>query len=133
MKKAQWLLKKLKVELPIDEKALRREQKLLRGEVESLLPELEKMQSEMKRLSGIRSHLRKVMPDVLEARDREGRRTYADCAEQESNRRDLDDLLEQTADQIAAHGSANDVPVRQREVIIQKAQNKKAQSHDEAR
>lgn len=132
VKKAQWLLKKLKVELPIDEKALRREQKLLRGEVESLLPELEKMQSEVKRLSGIRSHIRKVMPDVLEARDKEGRRTYADCAEQESNQRDLDDLLQQTADQITANGSANDAPVRQREVIIQKAQ-KKAQSHDEAR
>lgn len=132
VKKAQWLLKKLKVELPIDEKALRREQKRLSGEVESLLPELEKMQSEMKRLSGIRSHIRKVMPDVLESRDKEGRRTNADCAEQESNQRYLDDLLQQTADQITAHGSANDAPVRQREVIIQKAQ-KKAQSHDEAR
>lgn len=133
MKKAQWLLKKLKVQLPIDAKALRRESKQLRGEVESLLPQLEEMKAEMDQLSRIRSHIRKVMPDVLAARDEEGRRTYADYTEQQANQRELDELLQQTADQVIAHGSSSDVPEQQPKVIHQPTRSKEAQSHDEAR
>ena len=133
VKKAQWLLKKLKVQLPIDAKALRRESKQLRGEVESLLPQLEEMKAEMDQLSRIRSHIRKVMPDVLVVRDEEGRRTYADYTEQQANQRELNDLLQQTADQVIAHGSSGDAPEQQPEVIHKPTRSKEAQSHDEAR
>lgn len=133
VKKAQWLLKKLKVQLPIDAKALRRESKQLRGEVESMLPQLEEMKAEMDQLSKIRSQIRKVMPDVLAARDAEGRRTYADYTEQQANQRELDELLQQTADQVIAHGSSGDAPEQQLEVIHQPTRSKEAQSHDEAR
>lgn len=133
VKKAQWLLNKLKVQLPIDAKALRRESKQLRGEVESLLPQLEIMKAEMDQLSKIRSHIRKVMPDVLAVRDEEGRRTYADYTEQQANQRELDELLQQTADQVIAHSSSDDAPEQQPEVIHQPTRSKEAQSHDEAR
>ena len=133
VKKAQWLLKKLKVQLPIDAKALRRESKQLRGEVESLLPQLEEMKAQMDQLTRIRSHIRKVMPDVLAARDEEGRRTYADYTEQQANQRELDELLQQTAGQAIAHGSSGDAPEQQPEVIHQSTRNKEAQAHDEAR
>ena len=132
VKKARWLLNKLKVQLPIDGKALRRESKQLRGEVESLLPRLDEMKSEMDQLSRIRSHIRKVMPGVLEARDEEGRRTFADYTEQQANQQELDELLQRTADQAIARGSSGDSPERP-EVIQPPKKNKGAQSHDEAR
>lgn len=132
VKKAQWLLNKLKVQLPIDAKALRRESKQLRGEVESLMPQLEKMKSEMDQLSRIRSHIRKVMPGVLEARDAEGRRTFADYTEQQANQQELDELIQRTADQAIARGSSGDSPERP-EVIQPPKRNKGAQSYDEAR
>ena len=133
VKKAQWLLNKLKVQLPIDAKALRRESKQLRGEVESLLPQLEEMKAEMDQLSRIRSHIRKVMPDVLEARDAEGRRTFADYTEQQANQQDLDRLLHRTADQVIAHGFSDDTPDRQPEVIQQPTKDKGSQTQDETR
>ena len=123
---------KLKVQLPIDGKALRRESKQLRGEVESLLPRLDEMKTEMDQLSRIRSHIRKVMPGVLEARDEEDRRTFADYTEQQANQQELDELLQRTADQAIAHGSADDAP-EQPEVIPVPTRSKGAQSHDEAR
>lgn len=132
VKKAQWLLKKLKVQLPIDSKALRRESKQLRGEVESLMPHLEEMKSEMDQLFRIRSHIRKVMPGVLEARDAEGRRSFADYTEQQANQQELDKLIQRTADQAIARGSSGYSPERP-EVIQPPKRNKGAQSHDEAR
>lgn len=134
VKKAEWLLKKLKVQLPIDAKALRRESKKLRGEVESLLPQLEDMKAEMDQLTRIRSHIRKVMPDVLAVRDAEGRRTYEDYAEQQSNQHDLDALLEQTADQAIANDPTSEESQPQREEPAHKPkQSKEGQTHDEAR
>ena len=133
VKKAEWLLKKLKVQLPIDAKALRRESRQLRSEVESLLPQLEEMKAETDQLLKIRSHIRKVMPDVLAARDEQGQRTYADYTEQQDNQRELDEVLQRTADQAIAHGSSDDAPEPQLEVTRQPARIKEAQSHDEAR
>ena len=90
------------------------------------------MKTEMDQLSRIRSHIRKVMPGVLEARDEEDRRTFADYTEQQANQQELDELLQRTADQAIAHGSADDAP-EQPEVIPVPTRSKGAQSHDEAR
>ena len=133
MKKAQWLLKKLKVEMPINAKSLRQESKHLRGEVESLLPKLEGMKSEMEQLSKIRCHIRKVMPDALEARDIEGRRTFEDYSAEQSNRRELEGLLQETADQVLALNPSDDTPERQTEVTKRREKEQGSQSHDEAR
>lgn len=134
VKKAEWLLKKLKVQLPIDAKALRRESKKLRSEVESLLPQLEDMKAEMDQLTRIRSHIRKVMPDVLTSRDAAGLRTYEDYAEQQANQHDLDVLLQQTADRAIAHDPANGEALPQRAEPVQKpTRSKEGQTHDEAR
>lgn len=134
VKKAEWLLKKLKVQLPIDAKALRHESKKLRGEVESLLPQLEGMKAEMDQLTRIRSHIRKVIPEVLAVRDAEGRKTYEDYAEQQANQHDLDELLQQTADQAIAHDPTSDKAQPQREAPIPKpTRSKEGQTHDEAR
>ena len=134
VKKAEWLLKKLKVQLPIDAKALRRESKMLRSKVESLLPQLEDMKAEMDQLTRIRSHIRKVMPEVLPVRDAEGRKTYEDYAEQQANQHDLDELLQQTADQAIAHDPTSDKTQPQREAPIPKpTRSKEGQTHDEAR
>lgn len=96
------------------------------------MPQLEKMKSEMDQLSRIRSHIRKVMPGVLEARDAEGRRTFADYSEQQANQQELDELIQWTADQAIARGSSGDSPERP-EVIQPPKRNKGAQSYDEAR
>lgn len=133
VKKAQWLLKKLKVEMPINAKSLRQESKHLRGEVESLLPKLEGMKSEMEQLTKIRYHIRKVMPDVLEVRDTEGRRTFEDYSEEQSNRRELEELLQETADQVLALNPSDDTPERQTEVTKRREKEQGSQSHDEAR
>ena len=94
---------------------------------------MDAMKAEMDQLSRIRSHIRKVMPDVLEARDTEGRRTFADYTEQQANQQELDRLLQQTADQVSAHGSTDDIPDRQPEVIRQPTKDKGSQTHDETR
>ena len=64
-----------------------------------------------------------------------GRRTYADYTEQQANQRELDELLQQTADQVIAHGSSGDAPEQQPEVSHQttRSRSKEAQAHDEAR
>lgn len=134
VKKAEWLLKKLKVQLPIDAKALRRESRKLRSEIESLLPHLEDMKAEMDQLIRIRSQIRKVMPDVLAVRDAEGRRTYEDYTEEQANQHELDELLQQTADQAIAHEPASDEAPPQIERPVHKpTRSKEGQTLDEAR
>ena len=108
IKKAQWLLNKLKVQLPIDGKALRKEAKQLRNEVEALLPQLERTKADMDRMSKIRSHIRKVMPDALAARYEDGRRSFADFEEEQANQQELDGLLQGTAEHIIQSSPAHD-------------------------
>lgn len=133
VKKAEWLLKKLKVQLPIDAKALRRESKQLRSEVESLLPHLESMRVEMKNLYKIRSHIRKVIPDALEARYADGRRTFEDSDEERANRSELDDLLRQSSDAVLSSVPLDGDPTRQTETVREPTKKRAVPSHDEAR
>ena len=132
VKKAQWLLKKLNVGIPIDAKALRREAKGLREEVESRLPQLEQMKAEMKQLSKIRSHIRKVIPYALTARTEDGKRTYEDYAEEKTNQQALDNLLQESVDETIRHSPS---PALINEIQTEKSQTRGrgARSHDEAR
>ena len=108
IKKAQWLLNKLKVQLPIDGKALRKEAKQLRNEVEALLPQLERTKADMDQMSKIRSHVRKVMPDALAARYEDGRRSFTDFEEEQANQQELDELLQDTAEQTIQSSPVHD-------------------------
>ena len=87
----------------------------------------------MEQLSKIRYHIRKVMPDALEARDMEGRRTFEEYSEEQSNRRELEGLLQETADQVLALNPSDDTPERQTEVTKRREKEQGSQSHDEAR
>ena len=81
-KKAAVAAEKLKVELLIDAKLMRREARQLRAKVTSLLPQLEEMKTDVDEFSRIKSHIRKVMPDALEERDANGQRTSEDFYEE---------------------------------------------------
>ena len=132
VKKAQWLLNKLNVQLPIDSKALRRESKQLRGEVESLLPQLDSMKAETDELSRIRSHVRKVMPSALEARYADGRRTFEDSGEETANQLELNALLQHTADRALRHDPTEET-IEHPPAMPEQPRNKGARSHDETR
>ena len=131
-KKAQWLLNKLKVQLPIDGKSLRKEAKQLRNEVESLLPQLERTKSNMDQMSKIRSHIRKVIPDALAARCEDGRRSFVDYDEERANQQELDALLQETADYVIQGNPAHIDDAHQAE-HLQQTKNKGDRSQDETR
>ena len=133
VKKAQWLLNKLKVQLPISSKVLRQESKQLRGDVESMLPLLDEMKSEVDQLTKIRSHIRKVIPEVLEARYADGRRTFEDSDEERENQSALDDLLKQSADAVLSSAPSDGIHERQIETIRDPAKKRAVASYDEAR
>ena len=57
-----------------------------------------------------------------------------DYAEQQANQHDLDELIQQTADQAIAHDPANGEALPQRAEPVQKpTRSKEGQTHDEAR
>lgn len=133
VKKAQRLLYKLKVQLPIDAKALRPESRKLGAEVESLLPQLESMKAEMSDLYKIRSHIRKVIPEAMEARNPDGRRMFEDADEERANRRELDELLQRSSDAVLSSAPSDGEPAPQAEPIREPAKKRVAPSHDETR
>ncbi len=98
IKKAHRLLHKLNVTLPIDGKALRAESAQLRGEVEAMLPELESVKVELDQQMKIRSHVRKVLPEALAFRSKDGQKSYEDVSEEVQNQNELRVLLDQSAE-----------------------------------
>ena len=96
--KANRLLHKLNVTLPINIKTLRAESAQLRAEVEAMLPELENVKSELDEQLKIRSHVRKVLPETLTFRSKDGQKRYEDVAEEVQNQQELWELLDHTAE-----------------------------------
>ena len=96
--KANRLLHKLNVTLPINIKTLRAESAQLRAEVEAMLPELENVKSELDEQMKIRSHVRKVLPETLTFRSKDGQKRYEDVAEEVQNQQELWELLDHTAE-----------------------------------
>ena len=98
IKKAQGLLHKLNVTLPINKKTLREESAQLRAEVEAMLPELESVKVELDKQMKIRSHVRKVLPAALIFKDQNGQKRFEDVSEEVQNQEELKALLEASAD-----------------------------------
>lgn len=96
--KANKLLHKLNVTLPINSKTLRVESTQLRVEVEAMLPELENVKADLDEQMKIRSHVRKVLPDALTFRSKDGQKRYEDVAEKVQNQQELRELLDHTAE-----------------------------------
>lgn len=96
--KANRLLHKLNVTLPINSKTLRAESAQLRAEVETMLPELENVKVELDEQMKIRSHVRKVLPEALTFRSKDGQKRYEDVAEEVQNQQELRELLDHTAE-----------------------------------
>lgn len=96
--KANKLLHKLNVTLPINSKTLRAESTQLRAEVEAMLPELESVKAELDEQMKIRSHVRKVLPEALTFRSKDGQKRYEDVAEEVQNQQELRELLDHTAE-----------------------------------
>lgn len=98
IKKANRLLHKLNVTLPINKKTLREESTQLRAEVEAMLPELESVKAELDKQMKIRSHIRKVLPAALTFKDQNGQKRFEDVSEEVQNQEELKALLEASAD-----------------------------------
>ncbi|MBQ3277589.1 MAG: MobA/MobL family protein [Clostridia bacterium] len=96
--KANRLLHKLNVTLPINSKTLRAEFAQLRAEVEAMLPELENVKAELDEQMKIRTHVRKVLPEALTLRCKDGQKRYEDVAEEVQNQQELRELLDHTAE-----------------------------------
>ena len=104
VKKAQRLLYKLKITLPIDRKALKAESSRLQGEVESMLPELEAVKAEMEQLLSFRAQVRKVLPEALSVKYEGGKKSFEDVSEEVQNQKELRQLLDQSADRAIRYG-----------------------------
>ena len=96
--KANKLLHKLNVTLPINSKTLRAESAQLRAEVEAMLPELENVKAELDEQMKIRSHVRKVLPEALTFTNQSGQKRFEDVSEEVQNKEELEALLEASAD-----------------------------------
>ena len=96
--KANRLLHKLNVTLPINSKTLRAESTQLRAEVEAMLPELENMKEKLDEQMKIRSHVRKVLPEALTFTNQNGQKRFEDVSEEVKNKEELKALLEASAD-----------------------------------
>ena len=96
--KANKLLHKLNVTLPINSKTLRAESAQLRTEVEAMLPELESVKAELDEQMKIRSHIRKVLPEALTFTNQSGQKRFEDVSEEVKNKEELEALLEASAD-----------------------------------
>ena len=108
IKKAKRLLYKLNVTLPINGKELRAESAKLRGEVESMLPELESVKAELDKQMKVRSRIRKVMPEVLAFKNKDGQKLYEDVSEEIQNAKELRKLLEDSAERVIRHDPASE-------------------------
>ena len=96
--KANRLLHKLNVTLPVSGKTLRAESAQLRAEVEAMLPELENMKEKLDEQMKIRSHVRKVLPEALTFTNQNGQKRFEDVSEEVKNKEELKALLEASAD-----------------------------------
>ncbi len=96
-KKAQHLLKKLNVTLPINSKALKAEAKQLQADVEAVTPEVDSIHTVLTDLKFLRKMVRKVMPDALPYKNPQGQQPMEDTLETAANQRDLDSLLDASA------------------------------------
>ena len=94
IKKANRLLHKLNVILPINSKTLRAESEQLRAEVEAMLPELESVKAELDKQMKIRSHVRKVLPEALSFTNQNGQKRFEDVSDEVQNQEELKALLE---------------------------------------
>ena len=96
--KANRLLHKLNVTLPINSKTLRAESAQLQAEVETMLPELENVKAELDEQMKIRSHVRKVLPEALTFTSQNGQKRFEDVSEEVQNQQELRELLDHTAE-----------------------------------
>ena len=96
--KANKLLHKLNVILPINRKTLRAESAQLRAEVEAMLHELENVKAELDEQMKIRSHVRKVLPEALTFTNQSGQKRFEDVTEEVQNQQELRELLDHTAE-----------------------------------
>ena len=96
--KANKLLHKLNVTLPINSKTLCAESAQLWAEVEAMLPELENVKAKLDEQMKIRSHVRKVLPEALTFTNQSGQKRFEDVSEEVKNKEELEALLEASAD-----------------------------------
>jgi len=101
-KKAQRLLHKFGLSLPIDRTILRAEKAQLEQEVEALRPAVEAVQAELDELKTVRYWVRKVIPDALPSRTESGTPSVRNSMEESQNQNELHALLERTAKQAIA-------------------------------
>ena len=136
IKKAQRLLHKLNVTLPINGKALRAEATQLRTEVEAMLSKLESVKAELDEQMKIRSHVRKVVPEALTFTNQNGQKRFEDVSEEIQNQEELEAILEASTDRAIRRSEeieqGNPTPgrVQEGEQQIQNQQTKERQKRN---
>lgn len=130
IKKAKRLLYKLNVKLPINGKELRAESAKLRGEVESMLPELESVKAELDKQMKVHSRIRKVMPEVLAFKNKDGQKQYEDVSEEIQNAKELRKLLEDSAERVIRHDQAPE-PQKQQPIQIPRQEKQQRRKNEQ--
>lgn len=118
-RKADRLLHKLNVQLPISRKTLNAEAAQLQSEIESFSPEIEAISKTLTDLKLLRRMIRKVMPDALPYKNQYGQRSAEDLAESAANRQELNHLLVTTAKQVMVDPDEMETPEDDRESLQQ--------------
>ena len=113
----------------INNKTLKAESTKLRGEVESLIPELENMKAELDQQMKIRSHIRKVTPQLLAFKTKDGKQSFEDVSEEVQNAKELRELLEESAERALRHDP--DTEPRQQPIQDQQQEKQRKQKQQQ--
>ena len=98
-----------------------------------MLTELENVKADLDEQMKIRSHVRKVLPEALTFRSKDGQKRYEDVAEEVQNQQELRELLDHTAETAIRRseeiGQGNPTPsqIQADEQLIKNQQTKERQ------
>ena len=94
-----------------------------------MLPELESLKAELDQQMQIRSHIRKVMPELLAKKTKDGKQSFEDVSEEIQNAKELRELLEESVER-ALHHDPDQEPIQQHLTHDQQKNAKKQEQGD---
>lgn len=89
-----------------------------------MLPELESLKAELDQQMQIRSHIRKVMLELLAKKTKDGKQSFEDVSEEIQNAKELRELLEESTERALRH-DPDPEPMEQRLTQDQQQENQK--------
>ena len=92
-----------------------------------MMPELESLKAELDQQMQIRSHIRKVVPELLAKKTKDGKQSFEDVSEEIQNAKELRELLEESTEWALRH-EPDPEPMEQR---LTQDQQKKAKQQEQ--